>query len=706
GRVDRAHPAESRVLKKVLGLAGHGGGKRLEADSPAFTVLSAWVAAGAPLDDAASATLARIEVTPRERAVEVGAARGAQLVVTAVFVDGRREDVTRVARYESRAPDVAAADATGLVTARAPGAAPIVVSFLGSFTDATVLAPRPGGDRAAAHAARRRTLVDDHVLGRLEALRMKPAADADDATFLRRVMLDAIGTLPTPEEQRAFVADRREGKRERLVDAVLARPELADWWATLLSDWTGNDSRYFGEDSWKHGYQWWSWLRARLAQHQPYDAMVRDILTATSRDGRTWEAYLAWMQAEQAKVKDRADWDLDYEHKKTLDLFWTKTVNRAPEAVAQEVSYSFLGVHIDCAQCHKHPFDRWTQDDFWRFAAFFPRVRVGYPAAVRRLYADERPPTKEVFVATADDGIQPLKNPRTGAVVTPRLLGGADVPDGSAADPRVALARWVTSRDNPFFARAIVNRVFAHYFGRGLVEPTDALSAGNPPFDRALLDALTKDFVDHGFDLTRLHRTLLTSTVYGLDARAAEPGQDERLLAHYVVRRLPAEVLLDAVNRVTERDGSIGDVFAPPNVRAIAFPASRPVGAAARPFALFGRPKRAAANDCERDDAPTLPQAVYTTNDAEILDKVRAPGGRLDRLLEAGASDGAILDDLALSALGRALHPDERARLLDRVAAWQAPGEGAPGKPAARRHEALEDAALAILTLPEFQTNH
>jgi hypothetical protein len=433
--------------------------------------------------------------------------------------------------------------------------------------------------------------------------------------------------------------------------------------------------------------------------------MVRHILLASAREGRSREEHDRWLEEERPRMEDRTRWDTRYHERQTLDLFWSKSVNRAPEVVGQEISYAFLGMKLECAQCHKHPFDRWTQEDFWSFAAFFPRVMFAVPRSPAGAPA-KKPGGKEVFIAGRGDLWVRVRHPKTGQVLSPRTLDGRTFPDDDATDPREPLARWLTAPDNPHFARTVVNRIWAHHLGRGFVEPTDAHSEANPPSHPQLLEALARDFVAHRFDLRHLHRTILNSRTYQLHGKASPANAgDNRNYSHYGTKRLHAEVLVDAIRHVTGSRGEgkfAEDYLAPPGVRAIAHPLSRANGEVRYPFRIFGRPLRVAMCDCERDPQPALPQALYLLNDGEMLVKIRSAKGRLAGLLASGKSDADLVEELYLWSLGRLPTAAEGREMARHLAQWR---QGAPESVALRR-EAFEDVMWALMNLNEFSTNH
>lgn len=704
-RIGGSDPANSLLLLKATGQIPHGGGQRVKPDSAAYHTLLRWLRGGASYHPEAEPKLDRLEVEPAQATLAVGASAPQQLRVTAVLTDGQRADVTAGALYTSRDEGIVQVDGTGQVTAIRSGDTFIIIGYLGQFARFHALVPN--AQSVVEEAWQSVNFIDDHIHTKLQRLRIPAASLADDTTFLRRVMIDLCGTLPTPEEVQAFLADRDPKKRAKMIDELLERPEYSQWWATKFSDLTGNDNRYFGAYGWKTAYGWWKWLAVRLERNEPYDQIVRNILLATSREGRSYDELARWLDEEKPRLEDRTRWDVRYPERKTLDTFWAKSTNRAPEVVAQEISHAFLGVHLECAQCHKHPFDRWTQEDFWGFAAFYPRIQFGYTReATARTEKGQRPPFKELFVATRADGWLPVKHPRTQEVLAPRVLGGVPHPDEDGKDPREPLAQWLTAPDNPYFARAIVNRIWAHHLGRGLIEPTDAISAANPPSHPELLDALTRDFVAHRFDLKQLHRTILNARTYQLSSKTTAANADDLTnYSHYIIKRLPAEVMVDALRQVTLSAPDGKDGLVPPAVRAIAYPLSRPSGRVNYAFRIFGRPLRAEFCDCERDNRPSLPQALYLMSDDEILTKIRTPQGRLAQLLVAPKSDAEVIDALYLAALGRAPTASEREETLRHLAKWYQ-AEGANKDKATVRREAFEDVLWAVLNIKEFATNH
>ena len=551
--------------------------------------------------------------------------------------------------------------------------------------------------------------IDREVFAKLRALGIAPSGPSSDAEFLRRVTLDVIGTLPIPEEVRRFLNDRAPDKRDRTIDQLLADPMHAALWATRFLDITGCDTQSMeGPDDLKarRARMWHDWIRKRIAENLPYDQIARGILCATSRDGQD---VTRWLNRETGRMATaQAGWETDYASKPSLDLFWrrfTKSGEYFPvEQMAERTATALLGVRIECAQCHKHPFDRWTQADYRAYANIFAKVRFGLSpdglAATAR-FLDERrksskngalppiPRVREVFLA--DGPARSLPDPATGSPLPPRALGGPEL--AGKADPREQLFAWLIRPENPYFARSFVNRVWAAYFGAGLVEPIDNLSVANPPSNGRLLDALAADFVAHGHDIRRLERTILRSRAYQRSSTPEAGNLDDRgNFARAMPRIMMAEVLVDALNTALGVPGEFG-ADAPKGARAIEV-ASNQVRSPdlARVFRIFGRPRRQATCDCERSRGPALPQTLFFLSDPGLLDKLAC--GRLRTLLESDRCDAAIIDELFLATLSRFPTDDERNRSLEYLRT----------KPS--RKAAMTDVVWAMINTREFILNH
>src|SRR5580700_5595169 len=463
-RFNRADPARSLMLAKPTQQVPHGGGLRFEIGSAYYKTIYNWIAQGVPFGDPAKDAVRRLEVEPKEIFMNAPG-ESAVVKVSAIFADGGQRDVTREAVVESNVPDLAAVADASVKGART-GEATLLVRYQGSFTTlpVTVLNPKPG---FAWKQLPQNNYIDRLNDTKLQRLKIQPSAAADDATFLRRVSLDLKGQLPTPEEVQAFVANASKAKRGELIEKSIASPAYVDHWTLKWGDLLQNNRKYLGE---KGAFEFREWIRDSLAQNKPYDRMVREMLTAK---GSSYENPAA--------------------------NFYR--VTRDPKPTMEKTTQVFLGVRMVCAQCHDHPFERWTQTQYYQMAAFFSAVglRAGYEVG-------------EEIVFDQRSGYE-MKHPKDGHVVKPEFMLALNEPLPVPDDQRRrdALAEWLTSKDNPFFAKAIANRIWSYFFGRGIIDPVDDIRASNPATNPALLDALTKDFVDHGFDLRLLMRTITNS---------------------------------------------------------------------------------------------------------------------------------------------------------------------------------------------------
>ncbi len=638
-RVFPAAPDRSLLLLKAAALMPHGGGKKIDKDSLRYRRLRRWIAEGAAGSSPAEPPVVALEVEPAQRVLAPGETQ--QLRVTAVDAAGRRRCVTTEAEYESNAAAVAAVDRRGRVEAAdAPGEAAILVRYLGHVTVCRVTLPRPGASFPRPPEA---NFVDRHVWDRLQRLGIPPSAPADDATFLRRAFLDTIGTLPTAAEARAFLGSTDPRRRDRLIDALLDRPEYADYWALVWSDLLRVDKDLVTP---RGAIAMTRWLRRQFADNRPYDRFARAVLTARGDTGREGPAALY-------------------------------VVLDSPEALSRSVAQVFLGVRIACAQCHHHPSAPWGQDDYFALAGFFTGV------------ARKKLPGGGDAITSA--GGADLKHPRTGAVVAARALGAAPADFANQPDRRAALADWMTAPDNPYFATAIANRLWGHYFGRGLVEPVDDLRPTNPATNEPLLAELARHVRETKYDLKAVTRTLLRSNAYQLSSRAtAGNALDGQNFSHAAAKALPAEVLLDALCQVTGAQEKFNGW--PEGYRAVQVWDNRMPSYF---FRVFGRPLRASVCECERSNEPSITQALHLMNSAEVAAKIRARDGTARRLADSAQSPAEVLDELYLAALARFPTAGERAVLLEAFTA-----------PSADRRAATEDVLWTLLNAKEFLYNH
>jgi hypothetical protein len=735
-RLDLIDPDASLLLLKAAGRVPHGGGRLLSPNGADYALLRRWIAAGAPLEDVSSARVVALRVAPAEQVVKPG--ESYRLSVSATFADGTTADVTALCAFESFDRQVARVSPDGRVEAVSPGDAAVLARYRAEPAVALAVVPRPG---APFPDVTPQNFIDRHVLDKLRRLNLPPAPLADDATFLRRASLDVAGELPTPAEVRAFLADPSPDKRAKKIDELLARPGHADLWTLKLCDLLkAADFGVYadGMSQEADAPRFAAWVRARLRENTPYDEFAARILTATSREGRSMEEWAHDVVAlAEGYTTPRADLDL-YAGRKTLDLYWQRKDSGGVKGALQ-VAHAFLGLRLECAQCHRHPHDVWQQDDLLSFANFFMRVRQpGFQgdnekkyaeAAVefRKLGAESKRLADEVKKRREDKAKPPdeaakkelaqmerrgklldevarrvlhaethhMPDAAAFATVTSplgtqssktfRLLGAKDaVTVPKERDPRELVAEWLRRPDNPYFARAIVNRVWAHYFGRGLVDPPDNLSPFNPPSHPALLDELCRGFVEHKYDLRWLHRTILTSRTYQ-QSGAADPASvgDRSNYAFFAYRRLPAEVLLDALNTATgtTEDMDMKYFHWPTPMKAIQVPYPPRNPFVAFMLEQFGRPQRNSAVqcDCERDGGASVLQVLSLANHPRVLQKIADDKGTAARVVKEIADDAGRVEELFLVALSRPPTAAEKAACLKYLAEAPTPVKGAQG---------------------------
>lgn len=666
-RIHPAAPDRSLLLLKPTGSVPHGGGVRIGADSEVAALLRQWLADGLPApreDDLAGLRIAvkpavvTLAVPRSEPNVALSDAHaGQQLRVSASFADGSARDVTPWVLFEVRDKTIAEVSRGGVLTARRAGKTAVSVRYLGQVASVSVSVPfgPPLDFDFPPH-----NFLDSLAASEWKRLGIQPAPLANDATFARRVFLDLIGTMPTAEEVRAFETDSNPQKRARLVDELLKRPEYVDYWTLKWGDLLRSHRRYLGE---KGLASFNGWIRQSIRDNKPLDLMTRELLTA------------------QGNLFTNGPVAYYFIDEKIEDL-------------AETTAQVFLGVRLQCTRCHHHPHEVWSQEDYYGLAAFFTRLeakdsgaqgaKFGGPKSIR---ASEKPnPNRQPKVAVA-----PRVLGETGAWQG-RSSASELVPPASAAhpDPRQTLADWITRPENPYFARNFANRYWAALMGTGLVEPVDDLRTTNPASLPTLLDALAQDLADHHFDAKHLLRTICNSRIYQLapELRPFRDG-DGRLFTHRAPRRLPAEVLLDAINQVT----ATPETFAgqPVGTRAIALPDPT---VASYFLSTFGRPLRNSACECARGSSPDLSQALHMANSTALHEKIASPSGRLTERLKADRSDVEILEELYLSALARRPTDDERLAVRESLASGPA------------RDEAWQDIFWALLNCSEFMFGH
>lgn len=658
-RLSLADPDRSLLLLKATSRMPHGGGRRLDESSDDYRILRDWIVQGATAPRDNDPKLVRIELSPREQVLATNSSQ--PLRVMAFFSDGTSRDVTRQAVYQSNEPNIASVEADGLVkTSSQHGLVSVMARFgeqIATFHAAVPFASDPAKMSAAQTQLEQlepklgTASFDRHLLRQWRRLGVVPSAPADDATFLRRVTIDICGSLPTSDEVAEYLADTRPDKRSRLIDRLLERPEYASYFALKWADILQNRGAGYSTSKQRAGTTLFAaWIRDSLAANKPYNQFVSELLTASGSQNENPPA------------------------------IWYRTVRKSPEYV-ESVAQAFLGVRVQCAQCHHHPTERWSQSDYFGLAAVFSRVgRKGG-------FADAEVPTDEIiFLKERGD----VLHPRTGAILKPRPLGGSEFSLGLHDDPRNSLARWMTSADNPFFARTMANRMWAHFLGRGIVHPIDDARSTNPPSNPGLLDALAQDFIASGFDVKHLIRVITSSYAYGLES-APHPGNagDTQTFARFYPRRVTAEVLLDGISQVLDVPTNFPGVAA--GARAIELPDEN---VAAHFLDVFGRPARMSACECERVDSPALTQALELVNSAEIQRKLIEKTGYAERLATSDKSHADLATEMLLRVLARRPRPEELKAAVDFLAAEP------------DRAEACRSLLWSLLATNEFLFNH
>jgi hypothetical protein len=661
-RVNLLDPDASLILQKPTAQVVHQGGLRFNRSSIEYRLLRDWIAAGAAGPDATLPELTRLEVQPRE-AVIVEPADLVQLRVTAVFADGIQRDVTELACYEPTNRNVAVGH-DGLVRRERLGQTTVLVRFL-SHQLAVPLAFLPARPAFAWNGPQPANYIDRLIFGQLRKLQMNPAANADDATFLRRVFLDCTGTLPTAEQSRAFCTDPSPDKRARLIDHLLTRPEFAEHWAMKWADVLRNEEKALDA---KGVDLFFGWIRDWIGAGRPMDEFARELITGrgSTYDNPPANFYRA---------------------------------NRDPFTRGETAARLFLGVRLQCARCHNHPYDRWTQNDYYTWAAVFGRIDYHIIENQRRDRLDKHEFNGDQVVLITQEG--EVKNARTGQDAEPKFLGGHSPPLHPIEDRLAPLAEWLTTPSNELFVKSQVNFIWYHVMGRGLVEPIDDFRITNPPSNPALLDALARDYAASGFDLRHLVRTILNSRTYQLSSVPNETNvTDEGNFARAIIRRLPAETLLDAqcdvIGASAEFNGypagtRAGQIRGVQRVR----PRDRKAASADRFLKTFGKPERLLACECERSNETTLKQALALIGDEGLNSLLAKDDNRLAGLARSDRSAEDIVDELYWTALSRPPTPDELAA-----------GESLITSAGEERFAAVEDLAWAIINSKEFVFRH
>ena len=641
-RIDRHEAAKSMLLGKATAQTPHGGGFRFAPDSLQYRVLLDWIEQGAPYDSGNTPRIASLSVYPEERLL-VGAGAAQQLVAIAKYSDGTLRDVTHLAQYVANDPDTVQVNAKGQVQALQAGETAVMVRTMGFAVASRILVA--GSVTAKDYPViESKNYVDEKIFEKLRRLNIKPSKEASETEFLRRVYLDTTGLLPPPELSRSYLSSTNPHKRAELIEQLLARREHAEVWALKFSELTRAGTREAGNKGAKIVY---GYLRDAFKANQPYDRMVRELILSQGSH--------SFGNSSMGEVKQSP-----------TSFYNISFDSNAPDH-ATNISQLFLGVRMECAKCHNHPWERWTQDDFYGFAAFFARV------GIKEVYENDENATQYM-----EEGS--VEHPKTKKKVSPKFLDGATIADTQDGDIRENLMDWMVSAKNPYFAKTIVNRVWKHYFGRGFVEEVDDFRVTNPPTHPALLDALAADLIAHRYDLRHLERTILNSRTYQLSAEPNESNRgDARNLSHFPVRRLMAEILVDTMSQTTQ----VEEKFAgyPPETRAMQVYG----GGGGYMLSSFGRLSRDII--CERDAQPDMAQTMHLISGSTIQNKVSKAK------LPWDLSDEALLDHVYLAALVRQPSEAERNAIRTRIVSGE-------------RKAVFQDLLWAIFNSKEFMYQH
>ncbi|MBS0210107.1 MAG: DUF1553 domain-containing protein [Planctomycetes bacterium] len=648
-------PDRSLLLLKASGQLPHGGGVRLDRSSEGYAVLREWIRQGALFDPPTGPTLSALEIEPSRASMARNSQQ--QLKSLARYSDGSVRDITSMALYETSDRALAEVSGQGLVRVLdIAGNASVMVRYQGRVAVLSVSIPLGSPvDQLPAS----RNFIDDLVFANLKKLGVQPSPVCDDATFVRRVTLDIAGRMPTEAETTAFLADGDAAKRDRLIDRLLGSADYADYfagkWAALLKNRRENASDLVAN------FAFHAWVRDSLLANKPYDQFVRELLAATGTI--VGNPPVAWYK----RVKE-------------------------PKQQIEDIAQLFLGVRMQCAQCHHHPFEKWSQDDYYALTAFFSQV--GRKPSL----------TRDEDLIFHKRGLATATNVKTGHQLKPAALGDNMPSIAPDEDPRLRLADWMSSPDNPFFAKSLVNRYWKHFFQRGLIEPEDDIRDTNPPTNPELLAALEQHFIKSKFDLKALVRTIVRSNAYQLSSQPNEYNLGDRQnYSRFYPRRLPAEVMLDAIDRLAGAQTDFANL--PAGTHAIALPDSSYNQSS--PFLkVFGRPAGESVCECERVQSSSLAQSLHLINAADIKAKLTAAAGRAQRLAKEDRPAEAKIRELYLLAFSREPRADELKTATDYLAEARTDVNGKPIDPQQVARENFQDLLWALINTKEFQFNH
>jgi hypothetical protein len=654
-RVFPQAPEQSLLLLKASNTVPHGGGKKLDPESEGYQTLVRWISEGMRYSDETDPKLVGIDVAPNRKTMAINTTQA--LKVTAQYSDGSTRDVTKMALYEANDRSMAEATGQGVVTTLdLPGNVAVMVRYSGLVSVFNISVPLGAPVEELPPV---KNFIDELVFANLKEIGVPPSPVCDDETFLRRISLDIGGRLPTIEETEAFLANQDPGKRDQAIEALLSSPDYADYFA---NKWTALlKNRREDKADITANFAFHAWMRDSLLANVPYDELARQILGATGTI--VSNPPVAWYK----RVKE-------------------------PNEQLEDVAQLFLGVRMQCAQCHHHPFERWSQNDYYALSAFFSQVgRKPTAIAGEDLIFHKR-------------GVAEVENKKTLVKVKPAALGQTPVEISPDDDPRLQLANWMSEATNPFFAKALVNRYWKHFFKRGLVEPEDDIRDTNPATNPELLDALAKHFVESGFDLKEAVRVIVQSQTYQLSAMPNEHNAvDKQNFSHYYPKRLQAEVFLDSIDLLTGAKTDFADL--PPGTRAIALP-DNSYNKAAPFLKVFGRPEGASVCECERVQSSSLAQSLHLMNSAEVKGKLMTANGRADRLSKPEVPVAEGIREIYLAAYGREPTGEELSIAEDHLVKERTDAAGKPIDPIKAKRMGYEDLLWAILSTKEFLYNH
>ena len=654
-RVFPSAPEESLLITKGAAIVPHAGGKKIEPGSAQYKTLVRWIAEGMNYASDDEPKVTSIDVQPGRQTMKVKSQQ--QLKVTAHFSDGSTRDVTDLSLYEPNDKAMAETSDTGLVKVLdIPGNVAVMVRYAGLVSVCSVSVPLGA---PVAQVPPSKNYIDDFVFANLKQIGVPPSPVCDDGTFLRRVTLDIAGRLPTSAETDAFLADKNADKRDRVIDALLASPDYADYFA---NKWTSllKNKRDSAADI-TANFAFHAWMRDNLLANTPYEQIVRQILASTGTI--ISNPPVAWYK----RVKE-------------------------PTTQLEDVAQLFLGVRMQCAQCHHHPFEKWSQAEYYHLAAFFSQVgRKPTSVAGEDLIFHKR-------------GIAQTEHRKTRAMLRPAGLGQPPMDIAPDEDPRLRLVDWMADQSNPFFAKALVNRYWKHFFKRGLVEPEDDLRDSNPPTNPELLDALAKQFVESKYDLKAIVRTITQSHTYQLSSQPNEHNAvDRQAYSHYYPKRMTAEVLLDSIDMVTGAKSDFADL--PPGTRAMSLP-DNSYNRASPFLKVFGRPEATSVCECERVQSASLAQSLHLMNAPDVKAKLAASGGRAELCAKPGATDEQRIREIYLAAFSRQPTAEEVKIAETHIAYPRTDADGKPLDPQRSKRNGYEDLLWALLNTKEFLYNH